>query len=113
MSTQRADVVTAHHLPIGLFDEPLGDVAPNHAQRADNDHLCCIWLTRPTARPVLTPYVLDGFPFLECSLDCNKILVLGIFGMLFDGSASPGKPSAPSGANRVFRKTSVSASVNS
>lgn len=24
--------------------------------------------------------------------------------MLFDGSASPGKPSAPSGANRVFRK---------
>jgi hypothetical protein len=39
MSTQRADVVTAHHLPIGLFDEPLGDVAPNHAQRADNDHL--------------------------------------------------------------------------
>src|SRR5262249_35020971 len=66
--------------------------------------LCCICLTRPAPKLVLTPHVLDGFPFLECSLDRNKILVLGIFGMLFDGSASPGKPSAPSGTHRVFRK---------
>src|SRR5262249_54630426 len=29
---------------------------------------------------------------------------LGIFGMLFDGRTGPSKPSAPSGANRVFRK---------
>jgi hypothetical protein len=43
---------------------------------------------------------LDGFPFLERSLDCNKIFVLGIFGMLFDGSASASKPSSPSKANR-------------
>src|SRR4030095_4253340 len=64
----------------------------------------CICLTRPAARPALTTHVVDGFPLLECSLDGNKILVLGIFRMLFDGSASPGKPSAPSGANRVFRK---------
>ena len=54
--------------------------------------------------PVLMSHVLDGFPFLECSLDCNKILVLGIFGMLFDGSTGPSKSSAPSKANRVFRE---------
>ena len=53
---------------------------------------------------ILTPNVLDGFPFLECSLDCNKILMLGIFGMLFDGRTGPSKPSAPSAASRVFRK---------
>ena len=60
--------------------------------------------TRPAPKLVLTSHVLDGFPFLECGLDCNKILVLGIFGMLFDGRTGPSKPSAPSGANRVFRK---------
>src|SRR5262245_41387790 len=58
----------------------------------------------PDSKPVLTPHVLDGFPFLKCSLDCNKILVFGIFRMSFNGSSSSGKPSAPSGANRAFRK---------
>ena len=60
--------------------------------------------TRPAAKLVLTSNVLDGFPFLECSFDCNKILMLGIFGMLFDCRTGPSKPSAPIGANRVFRK---------
>jgi hypothetical protein len=52
----------------------------------------------------LTTDVLDSFPFLECSFDRQKILMFRILGMLFHGSASPSKSSAPSGTNRVFRK---------
>src|SRR5262249_33725844 len=65
--------------------------------------LCCICLTRPAARPVLTPHVLDGFPFLECSLDCDKILVLGIFGIFLCQFPGRSHRHAPAAASSHFQ----------
>ena len=55
-------------------------------------------------RAVLTTDVLDGFPFLECSFNRQKILMFGIFGMLLDGSASPSEPTTACRANGILRK---------
>lgn len=55
-------------------------------------------------RAVLTTDVLDGFPFLECSFNRQKILMFGIFGMLLDGSASPSEPTTACRANGILRQ---------
>ena len=39
LPVQRLASRQPYHLPIGLLDEPLGDVAPNDTKRTDNDSL--------------------------------------------------------------------------
>ena len=52
----------AHHLPIGILDEPLDDVAPNDTERTDNNrlilHTLSYWAEREA---VLTTGVLNYF----------------------------------------------------
>ena len=45
---------------------------------------------------------LQCLPLLECGFDCLKISMLAVFGMLFDGDASPGKPTTGCRTNGVF-----------
>jgi hypothetical protein len=54
---------------------------------------------------ILSARVLNFFPSFECSFDCQKILMFGVIGVLFNRSASPSKPPTACRAIGIFRKT--------
>ena len=45
---------------------------------------------------------LQGFPLLKCGFDRQKISMLAVFGMLFEGGPSPGESTTRCRTNRVF-----------
>ena len=107
-----------HHLPIGLLDEPLDDVAPNDTERTDNDRLIlhvlvvgsvctCIHVMLPsTARAGPNDRRFELLPLFERSFDRQKIfnglhLKSWTLGFVIDGkiNANP-----ETGTPNIFRR---------